>query len=76
LARLFGLARGLGLALGFLLTLGLGLCVGLALLLGNWGISIEVIMTILAVGTLVTFAQRLFYVHSALRDADGPPEAR
>jgi CDP-diacylglycerol--glycerol-3-phosphate 3-phosphatidyltransferase len=50
--------------------------IGIALLLGYWGIAIEVVMTILAVGTLITFAQRLFYVHSALRDADGPPEAR
>lgn len=50
--------------------------IGFALLLGNWGIAIEVIMTILAVGTIATFAQRLFYVHSVLRDADGPPEAR
>lgn len=50
--------------------------IGFALLLGSRGIAIEVIMTILAVGALITFAQRLFYVHSALRDADGPPEAR
>jgi hypothetical protein len=49
--------------------------VGAALFLGGWGITIEVVMTILAVGTLITFAQRLFYVHSVLRDADGPPEA-
>ena len=49
---------------------------GFALLLGGWGYSIEVIMTILAAGTLITFAQRLFYVHSVLRDADGPPDAR
>ncbi|MGA0068467.1 MAG: CDP-alcohol phosphatidyltransferase family protein [Miltoncostaeaceae bacterium] len=50
--------------------------IGFALLLGGWGMSIEVIMTILAAGTLITFAQRLFYVHSVLRDADGPPDAR
>lgn len=50
--------------------------IGFALLLGGWGYSIEVIMTILAAGTLITFAQRLFYVHSVLRDADGPPDAR
>ena len=50
--------------------------VGAALFLGGWGITIEVVMTILAVGTIVTFVQRLFYVHSVLRDADGPPEAR
>jgi len=50
--------------------------IGFALLLGGWGITIEVIMTILAVGTLITFAQRLFYVHSVLRDADGPPDTR
>ena len=49
--------------------------VGAALFFGWWGITIEVVMTILAVGTLITFAQRLFYVHSVLRDADGPPEA-
>ncbi len=49
--------------------------VAIALLLGGWGIAIEVVMTILAAGTLVTFAQRLFYVHSVLRDADGPPDA-
>ena len=48
---------------------------GAALFLGGWGITIAVVMTILAVGTLITFAQRLFYVHSVLRDADGPPEA-
>ena len=30
-------------------------------------------MTILAIGTLLTFAQRLSYVHSILRDADGSP---
>ena len=47
--------------------------IGFALLLGGWGITIEVLMTILAVGTLVTFAQRLSYVHSVLRDADGSP---
>lgn len=50
--------------------------VGAALFLGGWGITIDIVMTILAVGTLVTFAQRLFYVHSVLRDADGPPQAR
>lgn len=50
--------------------------VGAALFLGGWGITIEVVMTILTVGTIVTFVQRLFYVHSVLRDADGPPEAR
>ena len=50
--------------------------IGFALLLGGWGYSIEVIMTILAAGTLITFAQRLFYVDSVLRDADGPPDAR
>ncbi|MBM3665658.1 MAG: CDP-alcohol phosphatidyltransferase family protein [Actinobacteria bacterium] len=49
---------------------------GFALFLGGWGIAIEVVLTILAIGTLVTFAQRLFYVHSVLRDADGPPDAR
>lgn len=49
---------------------------GFALFLGGWGISIEIVMTILAAGALLTFAQRLFYVHSFLRDADGPPEAR
>lgn len=47
--------------------------VGAALFLGGWGITIEVVMTILAVGTLLTFAQRLSYVHSVLRDADGSP---
>ena len=47
--------------------------IGFALLLGGWGITIEVLMTILAVGTLLTFAQRLSYVHSVLRDADGSP---
>lgn len=50
--------------------------VGVALFLGGWGITIEVVLTILAAGTLITFAQRLFYVHSVLRDADGPPDAR
>ena len=47
--------------------------IGFALLLGGWGITIEVLMTILAIGTLLTFAQRLSYVHSVLRDADGSP---
>lgn len=47
--------------------------VGIAIFLGGWGITIEVVMTILAVGTLLTFAQRLSYVHSVLRDADGSP---
>ena len=45
--------------------------VGFALFLGGWGIAIEVVMTILAIGTVLTFAQRLFYVHSALRAPDG-----
>jgi CDP-diacylglycerol---glycerol-3-phosphate 3-phosphatidyltransferase len=50
--------------------------VGAAIFFGWWGVTLAVIMTILAVGTLVTFAQRLFYVHSVLRDADGPPTDR
>lgn len=48
--------------------------VGAAIFFGWWGITLAVIMTVLAVGTLITFAQRLFYVHSVLRDADGAPD--
>ncbi len=47
--------------------------VATALFLGGWGITIEVVMTVLVVGTMITFGQRLFHVHCVLRDADAPP---
>lgn len=36
---------------------------------------LPVVVTILAVGTLITVAQRLSYVHFVLRDADGSPDS-
>ena len=50
--------------------------VGAGIFFGGVGPILEIVVTILAVGTLVTVAQRLSYVHSTLRDADGTPEDR
>jgi len=50
--------------------------VGAGIFFGGVGPVLEIVVTILAVGTLVTVVQRLSYVHSTLRDADGTPEDR
>jgi CDP-diacylglycerol---glycerol-3-phosphate 3-phosphatidyltransferase len=50
--------------------------VGAGIFFGGVGPVLEIVVTILAVGTLVTVAQRLSYVHSTLRDADGTPDDR
>lgn len=47
--------------------------VGLGIFLGGVGPMLEIMVTILAVLTLVTVAQRLSHVHSTLRAADGGP---
>ena len=56
--------------------LGILVLVGAGIFFGGVGPVLEIVVTILAVGTLVTVAQRLSYVHSTLRDADGTPEDR
>jgi len=47
--------------------------VGLGIFLGGVGPTLQIIVTILAVLTLLTVAQRLSHVHSTLRAADGGP---
>ncbi|MSO43846.1 MAG: CDP-alcohol phosphatidyltransferase family protein [Thermoleophilia bacterium] len=51
------------------------LLVGFGIFFGGWGITLPVVVTILTVGTLITFAQRMIYVHSFLRNADSAPDA-
>ncbi len=48
--------------------------IGAGIFFGGVGPILEIVVTILAIGTLITVAQRLSYVHSFLRRADGPPE--
>lgn len=47
--------------------------VGLGIFLGGVGPMLQIIVTILAVLTLLTVAQRLSHVHSTLQAADGDP---